>query len=122
MCKVYSVETKQLVCSLFKEFKSYREIEALTGVPRDVLRLWKARARNDEAWAMEAERKSLLSYEEKEEIVRLHSLGDSITDLQFVSMFIEPPLRVSLTAIVNAKASLPSVSNPNFLPVPLLIL
>lgn len=122
MRKVYSVETKQLVCSLFREFKSYREIEALTGVPRDVLRLWKARARNDEAWAMEAERKSLLSYEEKEEIVRLHSLGDSITDLQFVSMFIEPPLRVSLTAIVNAKASLPSVSNPNFLPVPLLIL
>lgn len=122
MRKVYSVETKQLVCSLFREFKSYREIEALTGVPRDVLRLWKARARNDEAWAMEAERKSLLSYEEKEEIVRLHSLGDSITDLQFVSMFIEPPLRVSLTAIVNAKASLPSVSNPNFLQVPLLIL
>lgn len=81
MRKLYSVETKQLVCSLFREFKSYREIEALTGVPRDVLRLWKARARNDEAWVLEVERKSLLSYEEKEEIVRLHSLGESITDL-----------------------------------------
>ena len=33
--KLYSVETKQLVCSLFGEFKSYREIEALTNVPRD---------------------------------------------------------------------------------------
>ena len=81
MRKVYSVETKQLVCSLFREFKSYREIEALTGIPRDVLRLWKARARHDESWVLEVERKSLLSYEEKEEIVRLHSLGDSITDL-----------------------------------------
>ena len=63
MRKVYSVETKQLVCSLFSEFKSYREIEALTGVPRDVLRLWKARARNNEAWVLEIERKSPLSYE-----------------------------------------------------------
>lgn len=62
MRKVYSVETKQLVCSLFREFKSYREIEALTGIPRDVLRLWKARARHDESWVLEVERKSLLSY------------------------------------------------------------
>lgn len=30
---------------------------------------------------MEVERKSLLSYEEKKEIVRRHSLSDSITDL-----------------------------------------
>lgn len=81
--------------------------------------LWKARARNDEPWVLEVERKSLLSYEEKEEIVRLHSLGDSIT---VVSTFIEPLLRASLPAIVNAKVSLPSVFNPNFLPVPLLIL
>ena len=81
MRKLYSVETKQLVCSLFREFKSYREIEALTNVPRDILRLWKARARNNESWILEAERKSLLSYEEKEEIIRLHTLGDSVTDL-----------------------------------------
>ena len=70
MRKVYSVETKQLVCSLFREFKSYREIEALTGVPRDVLRLWKARARNDElgAWKLKGslsfpmKKKKKLSY------------------------------------------------------------
>ena len=39
MRKVYSVETEQLVWSLFREFKSYGEIEALTGVPRDILGL-----------------------------------------------------------------------------------
>ena len=81
MRKVYSVETKQLVSSLFREFKTYREIEALTGVPKDVLRLWKARARTDEAWTLKDERRTLLSFEEKEEIFRRHSLGDSITDL-----------------------------------------
>ena len=53
MSKAYSVETKQLVSSLFREFKTYREIEALTSVPKDVLRLWKARARTDEAWTQE---------------------------------------------------------------------
>lgn len=79
MRKVYSVETKQLVCSLFREFKSYREIEALTGIPRDVLRLWKARARHDESWVLEVERKSLLSYEEKEEIVFANSKARATT-------------------------------------------
>lgn len=39
------------------------------------------RARNNEARVLEVERKSLLSYGEKAEIVRRHSLGDSITDL-----------------------------------------
>ena len=81
MRKLYSVETKQLVCSLFREFKSYREIEALTNVPRDILRLWKARARNNEAWILEAERKFLPSYGETEGIIRLHTLGDAVTDL-----------------------------------------
>lgn len=47
MRKVYSIETKQLFCSLFREFKTYRGIEALTDVPRDMLRLSKGRARNN---------------------------------------------------------------------------
>lgn len=45
------------------------------------MRLWKARAHTDEARTLKDERRTLFSFEEKDEIFRRHSLGDSVTDL-----------------------------------------
>lgn len=119
---VKSIQLKRNNWSVLFLEKSYREIEALTSVTRDVLRLWKARARNDEAWVLEVERRSLISYEEKEEIVRLHSLGDSITD----SAIRFNVYRTTVKSIINShrkregKPAKPVQSQ--FLQVPLLLL
>lgn len=71
--KIFSLEAKRLVQSLFDEMKKYREIEQLSGVPRDILRLWKAKSLMSSDWIASEERQSPLSSIEREEIVKLYS-------------------------------------------------
>lgn len=79
--KIFSLETKRLVQSLFDEMKKYREIEQLSGVPQDILRLWKAKSLLSSDWIASEERQSPLSAIEREEIVKLHGQGLSCTKL-----------------------------------------
>lgn len=79
--KIFSLETKRLVQSLFDEMKKYREIEQLSGVPQDILRLWKAKSLLSSDWIATEERQSPLSTIEREEIVKLHGQGLSCTKL-----------------------------------------
>lgn len=79
--KIFSLETKRLVQSLFDEMKKYREIEQLSGVPQDILRLWKAKSLLSSDWIATEERQSPLSTIEREEIVKLHGQGLSCTML-----------------------------------------
>lgn len=77
--KIFSLETKRLVQSLFDEMKKYREIEQLSDVPQDILRLWKAKSLLSSDWIASEERQSPLSTIEREEIVKLHGQGLSCT-------------------------------------------
>ncbi len=61
--------------------KKYREIEQLSGVPQDILRLWKAKSLLSSDWIASEERQSPLSAIEREEIVKLHGQGLSCTKL-----------------------------------------
>ena len=61
--------------------KKYREIEQLSGVPQDSLRLWKAKSLLSSDWIASEERQSPLSAIEREEIVKLHGQGLSCTKL-----------------------------------------
>ncbi len=79
--KIFSLETKRLVQSLFDEMKKYREIKQLSGVPQDILRLWKAKSLLSSDWIASEERQSPLSAIEREEIVKLHGQGLSCTKL-----------------------------------------
>lgn len=79
--KIFSLETKRLVQSLFDEMKKYREIEQLSSVPQDILRLWKAKSLLSSDWIVTEERQSPLSTIEREEIVKLHGQGLSCTKL-----------------------------------------
>ena len=79
--KIFSLETKRLVQSLFDEMKKYREIKQLSGVPQDILRLWKAKSLLSCDWIAIEERQSPLSSIEREEIVKLHGQGLSCTKL-----------------------------------------
>lgn len=80
--KIFSLEAKRLVQSLFDEMKKYREIEQLSGVPRDILRLWKAKSLMSSDWIASEERQSPLSSIEREEIVKLYGQGLSCTKLE----------------------------------------
>lgn len=54
--KIFFLETKRLVQSLFDEMKMYREIEQLSGVPQDIFRLWKAKSLLSSDWIASEER------------------------------------------------------------------
>lgn len=77
---IFSLETKRLVQSLFDEMKKPREIEQLSGVPQDILRLRKAKSLLSSDWIAFEERQSPLSTIEREEIVKLHGQGKSCTN------------------------------------------
>ena len=68
------IDQRQLVLSLFKQLKPYRQIQSTTGISLNILIPWKRRFLNgDTSWAEQDEQKKKLSFDEQLEIVRLHS-------------------------------------------------